>query len=310
MASQYNTRYAPPASYSHPYRPRRRRRRLAPVLLALALGLLALFAAVTLINWLRPRAQSALQAAAAQPQDTIPQPAEAGGEETAQALETLRGMLAAHPGLDALLQNPDSYPARLIELAARNAEAIPFVLGWPGHEEPAAPADITPELARGGIPAFYQWDSRWGYAPYAGGMVGLDGCGPVCLSMAAAGLTGNAENDPLSMARFAEANGYSEAGTGTSWALMTEGAAQLGLSSQELPLDENALRGALAAGPVILSVRPGDFTTTGHFVLVAGIAPDGGFTIHDPNSMANSGQSWSYERLAPQIKNLWAISLP
>lgn len=33
---------------------------------------------------------------------------------------------------------------------------------------------------------------------------------------------------------------------------------------------------------------------------------DGTFTVHDPNSRANSAKRWSYERLQGQIRNLWA----
>lgn len=33
-----------------------------------------------------------------------------------------------------------------------------------------------------------------------------------------------------------------------------------------------------------------------------------GFTVCDPNSPANSAMHWSYERLSPQILNLWSLS--
>ena len=55
-------------------------------------------------------------------------------------------------------------------------------------------------------------------------------------------------------------------------------------------------------------MRPGDFTDTGHFIVLAGYA-DGAFTVHDPNSIANSQTTWTFERIKGQIKNLWAYSL-
>jgi predicted double-glycine peptidase len=53
---------------------------------------------------------------------------------------------------------------------------------------------------------------------------------------------------------------------------------------------------------------PGDFTTTGHFIVLTGY--DGqGFIINDPNSEENSEKIWTYQQLKNQIKNLWAFSL-
>ena len=36
---------------------------------------------------------------------------------------------------------------------------------------------------------------------------------------------------------------------------------------------------------------------------------NGQFHVLDPNSNANSEKLWSYERLSPQINNLWAFSI-
>ena len=51
---------------------------------------------------------------------------------------------------------------------------------------------------------------------------------------------------------------------------------------------------------------PGDFTTTGHFIVLSG-CEDGLIKINDPNSYANSEKLWSYEEIADQIRNLWVI---
>ena len=56
----------------------------------------------------------------------------------------------------------------------------------------------------------------------------MTGCGPTCLAMAVAGLTGNADANPARIADFAEANGYYAAGTGTMWSLFTEAQQPLG----------------------------------------------------------------------------------
>lgn len=39
-----------------------------------------------------------------------------------------------------------------------------------------------------------------------------------------------------------------------------------------------------------------------------GYAPYGsGFTVNDPNSPDNSAKHWTYDRLSPQISNLWSL---
>ena len=104
-----------------------------------------------------------------------------------------------------------------------------------------------------------------------------------------------------------EAGGYVEGGL-TAWRLMTDGAAELGLSSHEVPADAGRLAAELAEGhPVICSVRPGDFTDTGHFLVVAGVADNGELVIHDPNSPANSARTWDVQRVLAQCANLWAF---
>ena len=164
------------------------------------------------------------------------------------------------------------------------------------------------EWAQGSIPFLSQTDPAWAEAPYAGGTVKENGCGPTCLSMAYIALTGKTDRDPAAMAQFSERQGYVE-GDMTSWSLMTQGAAELGLSSEELPADESAVRQALAQGaPIICSVAPGDFTTTGHFIVLAGIADDGGIVVHDPNSAERSAQTWDCQRILDQCLNLWALS--
>ena len=52
---------------------------------------------------------------------------------------------------------------------------------------------------------------------------------------------------------------------------------------------------------------PGDFTTSGHFIVIDGYDSTG-FTVKDPNS-AERSRSWSYDRLAGQIAVIWAYSI-
>ena len=64
---------------------------------------------------------------------------------------------------------------------------------------------------------------------------------------------------------------------------------------------------ALQAGnPVILAMGKGDFTTTGHYIVLTGWNGEA-FTVYDPNSRERSSQLWTYEQLETQIRNIWAI---
>ena len=84
-------------------------------------------------------------------------------------------------------------------------------------------------------------------------------------------------------------------------------AAHFGVVGEELPLMKAKMERALREGrPIICVVGPGDFTTSGHFIVITGMR-DGKFTVNDPNSTERSGMLWDYETLEPQISNLWAF---
>lgn len=188
------------------------------------------------------------------------------------------------------------------------------VLGSLGRTAGRAVAGVgasssTPRSAwrAGEVPALYQTDPQWASHPYAGGTLAENGCGPTCLAMAYIALTGRADYDPAAMADFAEEGGHTVDGM-TAWTLMTQGAADLGLSSEELPADAGAVRAALGEGRVVIaSVRPGDFTTTGHFIVLAGLTSSGALELRDPNSAERTAEAWDIERVLGQCNNLWAL---
>ena len=57
-------------------------------------------------------------------------------------------------------------------------------------------------------------------------------------------------------------------------------------------------------GVVICSMKPGDFTAAGHFVVIYGYDSEG-FLVNDPNCVARSRESWSYDVIGKQIKQMW-----
>ena len=199
------------------------------------------------------------------------------------------------------------YPQSLIELLERNPETEEFVLNYPRREK--AEPEMSGFDRKAGVPLFLQWDPMWGYETYGSDYLAITGCGPTCLAMAGFYLTGSKNMNPGDLARFAEKNGYYAKGYGSSWTLISEGSTRLGLKAKELPLVEKKMKDSVEAGnPVILAMGAGDFTTTGHYIVLTGLE-NGFFKVNDPNSVENSSKLWSYDQLEGQIRNIWEISL-
>lgn len=206
--------------------------------------------------------------------------------------------------------DPNEYSGELIWLLTKHPESMNFVLGYPINKGYAPAVDIREDIesANGGVPLFMQWDTRWGYKTYGSDCMGLTGCGPTCLSMVTVALTGDSHYDPAMVADYSMANGYYdyENNNGTYWTLMSEGCEDLGIKATELEAGEDILQQALSTGPVICSMGPGAFTTTGHFIVITGYNLDTAtYTINDPNSVENSQKLWTYEEFGDQINNAW-----
>lgn len=197
------------------------------------------------------------------------------------------------------------YPEEVIALLERNPEAEEYVLNYPAEHDTGVDLSQYEDLDT--VPLFLQWDQRWGYMTYGDGPAGLTACGPVCLSMAAYYLTGDESFSPDRMIEYAGENGYYSWGNGTKWTLISEGAVELGFDVTEIPLVKQRIMDNLEAGnPIICAMGPGDFTTTGHFIVLVG-TEDGLIRVNDPNSRANSELLWDYDDICDQIRNLWVI---
>ena len=224
----------------------------------------------------------------------------------------LRGLAAREEGLaerlNFMAEHIGIYSEAAVKTALQGEEKLDFALLTPfrGEDESGLNAVITVE--EGETPYLIQYDSRWGYHAYGSSVMGITGCGPTCLSMVAVGLTGDASATPARIADYAESAGHYVPGAGTAWSLFTEGAAAFGLSCETVATDAAELRERLSDGELIIaSMLPGDFTTSGHFVVICGHGLFG-FRIYDPNSVELSSRTWSFDALAPQIAQLWSFS--
>lgn len=207
-----------------------------------------------------------------------------------------------------ILNDYNSYPETLLDMLSRDIDLLDFVIGYHAKSGKVND-DNTLEVKKGEIPLLLQWDKRWGYAPYGENMIAISGCAPTSLAMVISGLTGDNSVTPYKVAKYAEDNGFYVDGTGTSWSLMTVGSKYFGINGKEINLSKNTVYNELELGhPIILSVGPGDFTTAGHFIVLSKISNEK-IVVNDPNSKKRSSMLWDYDRLEPQIKNLWAFSI-
>ena len=206
-----------------------------------------------------------------------------------------------------IVENKSQYPEELLELLTTNIETIEFVFDYPEKKD-NLPATIVEEAKSGEIPLLLQWDERWGYQNYGDGMLAVNGCGPTALSMVIVGLTGNKQATPYQVAQYAEQNGYYVEGVGSSWSMMTDIGSHFGIQGREISLDKDNIQTELESGhPIICAMRPGDFTTTGHFIVLTGMK-DGKICVHDPNSKKSSEKLWDYETLEGQINHLGSFT--
>lgn len=215
---------------------------------------------------------------------------------------------------DEVISDWDEYPDELVEMYEKYPETLPFILGYPEAKKAGKTKrnetknlDLSAECRKGELPLWIQWDKRWGYGPYGDSMLGVSGCGPTCLSMVVVGLTGNTRWNPARVAAFSESSGFLIPEVGTDWRLFSTGAEQLGLRVRRLVIEEQEFSRELMAGnPVICSMKPGDFTYTGHFIVLTGMNRDGKIKVNDPNSPKNSARTWPLRTILQQSKAAWA----
>lgn len=205
------------------------------------------------------------------------------------------------------IMNSTQYPKQLKELALKNEEALEFVYDYPAEHVKEHTIDLTEEASMDSVPLFVQWDKRWGYEKYSGNFFAASGCGPTTLSMVVVYLTHNREASPIAVAKYSKEAGYSVDGSGSSWTLISEGCRHYGVKAKAVALDESRMKAELDAGHlIVVNVGPGDFTDTGHFMVITGY-DDEGFSINDPNSIEKSGKRWLFKNISSQIRAVWSM---
>lgn len=234
------------------------------------------------------------------------------GDCGAAEAEELRSCAKENPDwadeLEFMAEHIEIYSEEAVKTALLGPEKTPFALLSAFCEPNSSGLNAEIKVEDGEIPYLLQYDYRWCYHAYGSSVMGFTACGPTCLSMAAIGLTGNTDYTPAYIADRAEASGHYVDGAGTAWSLFSEGAAEFGLRGEMISAGRRELAERLDRGEIIIaSMLPGDFTTSGHFIVIYG-HNFFGFKVYDPNSIERSERTWTYDSLAPQIAQLWSLT--
>ena len=225
-----------------------------------------------------------------------------------QVLAKIKEYSQWFPILHHVYDNHEKYDPSLLAALAGNPEMADFTYGVL-HREPVVTGGFTEEELAADYPLLLQWDIRWGYMMYgdSGSNMGGAGCGPTCLSMATLYLTGDPYWTPDKVAQYSMDHGFYVSNVGTAWALMIEYPKSIGLTGRYIGWTEAKLKSELDKGNIIIcSVRPGDFTSGGHFILIYGY-DENGFKVNDPKCIYRSRLSWTYEQIQDDIKQAWSI---
>jgi hypothetical protein len=187
------------------------------------------------------------------------------------------------PGLQAPPQLPDG-----LELAPMSAYTADYSIG----------SKVYPE---GGMrmPALIQRDYQTAVATLNGREISVwtSGCGAAVVSMAVKCLTGEEQQTPYTLFRWAVERGLYK-GYGLAHDALTAMAALYGVKSRWIEPDEAAILEALGAGhPVIAHMGKGHFTNNGHYIVLRGVAPNGEIYVIDPAVLENSFLTFPLEQI-------------
>lgn len=229
-------------------------------------------------------------------------------KETESDSEATFPELTPEEKLQEIRANESLYPEKILHMLDKNMETLDFVYHYPEKKDHIYTYHLDDEdMDYDRIPLLIQWDERWGYGNYGDDVIATNGCGPTCMAMVIAGLNQDKNITPYKMAALSERKGYLTDDGSTSWSYIADGGLDYGVQGHAIYLDEELIKDTLQSGnPIICSVRPGDFTDNGHYIVLTDYMA-GMIKVNDPYSYANSEKLWTFEQLQPQIKNLWEM---
>jgi hypothetical protein len=164
------------------------------------------------------------------------------------------------------------------------------------------------------VPLILQRDERWGMKHYGSvekqNTFAANGCAIASLAMIDA-FWRNQAPEPDDILNWA-GNRFYLADQGTSWQIFPQFAEHFGYQFLDLGNSFAEAYKMIQQGfPVIVSVKPGTFTTTGHLMVLA-LNKEGGIQVLDPNDSPEKShykQAFTNELLAAEGMNYWCFWL-
>lgn len=144
------------------------------------------------------------------------------------------------------------------------------------------------------------------------------GCGPTVCAMIANSF-GNSPDQitPIVMAEWAVSNHDFARGSGSYNTLIQNSLNAYGLNvvSRQDSISEDMIRGELQAGHLLVCLMgPGDFTDSGHFIILTSLNEDGTIAVADPVSLDRTKTSYDASLIVSQLDSgrsngapIWAV---
>lgn len=171
--------------------------------------------------------------------------------------------------------------------------------------------------------SYLQTDPRWGSLDYSAKgektTIRASGCGPTAMAMVLATWADQSVT-PKTECAWALAHGYKAPHQGTYYGYFEEAGRRYGLKTYRLNYsnlygnDKSAyhaqVKDALDRGEMVIAcMGPGNWTSSGHYVLVWGIQGDTIY-INDPASTKAARTQGSWALFKQQVKYYWTIENP
>lgn len=165
----------------------------------------------------------------------------------------------------------------------------------------------------GGLDTYFylQIDERWAEKYYGGtDTIAKYACGPTCMSIVISSLT-DIRIDPVQMSTWAKNNGYWFDKSGSLHSLIPDAAKAFGLQAEGVENTAQAsakLKKALEDGKFVVALMgKGQFTQSGHFIVLRGLTEDGKVLVADPASQDRTDKTWELSTIIEEAKT-WAAA--
>lgn len=162
------------------------------------------------------------------------------------------------------------------------------------------------EGAKGEFVNYYQYNYSNPY--YDGTTISDAGCGPTSMAMVLTYLTGK-EVTPVETTNYSLEHGTYVVDEGTDWSYFPMIAEDYGISCEESAVSSENIINSLSEGnTIIMSMGPGTFTKTGHFIVLTGINEDGTISVADPNSEERSNTTYDVSTFVNEGSEMWSFN--